>query len=85
LLSHLDALSIRRRNFIRIYYWVKGIAQPVATYAVVGLNQDAEQTGAEHLQLKLEIDRMSGDEREAAADALRRALGLLEKGGQGRH
>jgi hypothetical protein len=37
----------------------------------------------EHLKLELEIDRMSGDERKAAADALRRALGLLEKGGQG--
>jgi hypothetical protein len=37
----------------------------------------------EHLKLELEIDRMSGDERKAAADALRRALGLLKKGGQG--
>jgi len=30
----------------------------------------------------LDADRMSDDERKAAADALRRALGLLEKGGQ---
>jgi PAS domain S-box-containing protein len=60
---------------------VKGIAQPVATYAVVGLNQDPEQAGTAHLRLELEVDRMSGDERKAAADALRRALGLLEKGG----
>jgi PAS domain S-box-containing protein len=59
---------------------VKGIAQPFATYAVLGLNQDLEQAGAQHLRLELEIDRMSGDERKAAADALRRALGLLEKG-----
>jgi adenylate cyclase len=62
---------------------VKGMAQPVTTYAVVGLNKDIEQAGTEHLKLELEIDRMSGDERKAAADALRRALGLLEKGGQG--
>jgi class 3 adenylate cyclase len=62
---------------------VKGIAQPVTTYAVVGLNKGIEQAGTEHLKLELEIDRMSGDERKAAADALRRALGLLEKGGQG--
>jgi PAS domain S-box-containing protein len=57
---------------------VKGIAQPVVTYAVIGLNQDSEQAGTEHLRLELEIDRMSGDERKAAANALRRALGLLE-------
>ena len=61
---------------------VKGIAQPVATYAVVGLKQDAEQAGTAHLRLELDADRMSDDERKAAADALRRALGLLEKGGQ---
>jgi PAS domain S-box-containing protein len=61
---------------------VKGIAQPVATYAVVGLNQAPEQAGTEHLRLELEIDRMSGDERKAAAEALRRALGLLETGSQ---
>ena len=62
---------------------VKGIAQPVATYAVVGLKQDAEQAGTAHLRLELDADRMSDDERKAAADALRRALGLLEKSGQG--
>ncbi len=61
---------------------VKGIAQPVATYAVVGLKQDAEQAGTAHLRLELDADRMSDDERKAAADALRRALGLLEKGDQ---
>jgi PAS domain S-box-containing protein len=62
---------------------VKGIAQPVATYAVIGPKQDAEQAGMAHLRLELDADRMSDDERKAAADALRRALGLLEKGGQG--
>ena len=61
---------------------VKGIAQPVATYAVVGLMQDPERAGTAHLRLELDADRMSDDERKAAADALRRALGLLEKSGQ---
>jgi PAS domain S-box-containing protein len=62
---------------------VKGIAQPVATYAVVGLKQDTEQAGTAHLRLEVDADRMSDKERKAAADVLRRALGLLEKGGQG--
>src|SRR5262245_47226411 len=61
---------------------VKGIAQPVATYAVVGLHQAPEQAGTEHLRLELEIDRMSGEERKVVAEALRRALGLLETGSQ---
>jgi len=64
---------------------VKGIAEPIATYAVVGPNQYSEQAGTAHLRLELEVDRMSGDERKAAADALRRALGLLEKDGQDKH
>ena len=62
---------------------VKGIAQPVATYAVVGLMQDPERAGTAHLRLELDADRMSDDERKAAADALRRALGLLEKSSPG--
>ena len=62
---------------------VKGITQPVATYVVVGKKQDAEQAGTAHLRLELDADRMSDDERKAAADALRRALGLLEKGSHG--
>jgi adenylate cyclase len=61
---------------------VKGIAQPVATYAVVGLKQDAEQAGTAHLRLELDTDRMSDEERKAAADVLRRAPGLFEKGSQ---
>jgi class 3 adenylate cyclase len=60
---------------------VKGIAEPIATYAVVGLNQSPEQADTTHLRLELEVDRMTSDERRAAAEALRRALGLLEKGG----
>jgi adenylate cyclase len=66
----------------RGYVQVKGIAQPVATYAVVGLKQDLEKAGTAHLRLEVDADRMSDAERKAAADVLRRALGLLEKGGQ---
>ena len=62
---------------------VKGIAEPVATYAVIGLHQDLEKASTHHLKLELQVDRMSGDERKAAADALRRALGLLENDEQG--
>jgi hypothetical protein len=47
---------------------VKGIAQPVATYAVFELKRDVELPGTEPLRLELEIDHMSGDE--AAANAL---------------
>jgi adenylate cyclase len=65
----------------RGYVQVKGIAQPVATYAVVGPNEDAEQGATAHLRLEVNADRMSDAERKAAADVLRRALGLLEKGG----
>ena len=58
---------------------VKGIAQPVATYAVLGPKQDADQGATAHLRLELDAERMTDDERKAAADTLRRALGLLEK------
>ena len=59
---------------------VKGIAHPVATYAVLGPKQDAERDMTAHLQLDLDPERMTDDERRAAAEKLRRALGLLEKG-----
>ena len=58
---------------------VKGIAQPVATYVVVRQDRPDEDIDPAHLRLELEVDRMTGDERKAAAEALRRALGLLEK------
>ena len=59
---------------------VKGIAYPVATYAVLGPKQDPERDVTAHLRLDIDPDRMTDDERRAAADKLRRALGLLEKG-----
>jgi class 3 adenylate cyclase len=57
---------------------VKGIAHPVATYAVLGPKLDADRDGFP-LRLELDPDRMTDDERRAAADKLRRALGLLER------
>jgi adenylate cyclase len=75
--------SGRPTHLLLSHVQVKGIAQPVATYAVVGLKQEAEQAGTAHLRLEIDADRMSDNERKAAADALRRALGMLEQGGQG--
>lgn len=58
---------------------VKGIAQPITTYAVMGSLQEGEQTGTAHLRLEFDVGRMSDDERQAAAAKLRHALVLLEK------
>jgi len=62
----------------RGYLQVKGIARPVATYEVVRLKHDSEETETPNLHLEVNADRMSEDERKAAADALRRALVSLE-------
>jgi len=70
-----DSVRCQERGDVQ----VKGIAQPVATYAVVGLDQISDQGDPKHLRFELEVDRMTGEERKAAAEALRRALGLLEK------
>jgi class 3 adenylate cyclase len=59
---------------------VKGIAQPVMTYEAIG-PKGAEQAATTHLRLELDTDRMSEDERAAAAAALRHALDMLEKSG----
>ena len=61
---------------------VKGIADPVTTYAVIGLKHDPDLAGTTHLRLELQVDRMSDDERRAAANKLRHALGLLEEDGR---
>ena len=58
---------------------VKGIVQPVATYAVLGSKQDADRSTAAHLRLEIDPERMTEEERKAAADQLRHALELLEK------
>jgi PAS domain S-box-containing protein len=60
---------------------VKGIAQPITTYAVTGPLKDEEPSGTAHLRLEFDAGRMSDDERQAAAAALRNALALLEKTG----
>jgi adenylate cyclase len=70
-----DDVCCEERDHVR----VKGIADPVATYAVMGSNPESEQQGTAHLRLELNVERMSEDERKSAAEALRRALGLLEK------
>jgi PAS domain S-box-containing protein len=62
---------------------VKGIADPVATYEVVGQRPQSKQPSASHLRLEIDAARMSEEERKMAADELRRALGLLEQGAQG--
>ena len=62
---------------------VKGIAQPVMTYLVSGLKDHADRGDFGHLEIKLEVDRMSDVERKATADALRRALVQLEQDGRG--
>jgi class 3 adenylate cyclase len=66
-----DEIECEERGRIQ----VKGIAQPVATYAVA----EARSTDAEARHLRLEFDpaSMSDDERRNAAAALRRALGVL--------
>jgi class 3 adenylate cyclase/GAF domain-containing protein len=58
---------------------VKGIAQPVAAYAVLGPKQEAEPRDAARLRLDLDPERMTMTERAAAADELRRALTMLEQ------
>jgi class 3 adenylate cyclase/PAS domain-containing protein len=61
---------------------VKGIAQPVIVYEVIGPKDVAAPAAPSHLRLELDTERMSDEERKAAAGALRRALGLLEAGGE---
>ena len=58
---------------------VKGIAQPVAAYAVLGPKQGADPSAGARLRLDIDPERMSMAERAAAADELRRALTMLEK------
>jgi PAS domain S-box-containing protein len=74
-----DEIHCEERGHIR----VKGLAYPVATYAVVGLRADraaaAPPFRAElpHLQLAIAPERMSPAERDEAAAALREALDRL--------
>jgi PAS domain S-box-containing protein len=78
-----DEIHCEERGQVR----VKGIAHPVATYAVIGLRSEPASTwgpvhtDVPHLKLEIEPDLMSTDERQRAASTLRHALGILE--GQG--
>ena len=56
---------------------VKGIAQPVATYLVVGPKSEADESVTPHLRLDIDPARMSEEERRRAAQALRDALTRL--------
>jgi hypothetical protein len=66
---------------------VKGLAYPVATFGVVDLREDLERAGEllreelPHLRLDAAPERMSEEERAAAAVVLRHALARVEKGG----
>ena len=71
-----DEIECQERGRVQ----VKGIAQPVATYAVVGLKADAG-AATPHLRLELAPDHMSADERRRAAEALRAALAKLDEPG----
>jgi len=71
-----DEVRCEERGPVR----VKGIAHPVATYEVVGPKLQSERPSTAHLRLEIDAGRMSEEERKVAAEELRRALGLLEKG-----
>ena len=72
-----DEVRCEERGYVQL----KGIAQPLSTYVVVGLKQEEDKTSSPHLRLELDPERMSQDERQAAAAHLRRALRLLEQDG----
>ena len=66
---------------------VKGIAYPVATYQVVGRRADDGETCRRlrevqaNLTLELDLEAMTGDERDEAVRVLRQALEMLSDGG----
>jgi PAS domain S-box-containing protein len=58
---------------------IRGIPHPVATYEVLGARPSASAPNTAHLRLEMDTACMTDDERRAAAETLRRALGMLEK------
>jgi PAS domain S-box-containing protein len=72
-----DAVRCEERGRVQ----VKGIAEPVLTYSVIG-PREAPAPADTALRLDFDAARMSDEERKAAAEALRRMLGQLEQGGQ---
>ena len=73
-----EEIACEEKGHIR----VRGIAYPVATYAVSGLKADLAAAGpvraqTPHLRLELDPARMAPEERRAAAAALREAIRRL--------
>jgi hypothetical protein len=77
-----DTIQCEERGQIR----VRGIAYPVATYAVVALKSDTRSDGGRihaelpHLRLEADPELMSAEERDQAAAALRQALSRFGNG-----
>jgi PAS domain S-box-containing protein len=71
-----DKMRCEQRGEVR----VKGIADPVATYVVTGVQEERERADSAHLRLEFEVDRMTSVERAAAAEQLQRALKRLQTG-----
>ena len=71
-----DKVRCEERGEVR----VKGIADPVATYVVTGVQEERERADSAHLRLEFEVDRMTSEERAAAAEQLQRALKRLQTG-----
>ncbi len=77
-----DTIQCEERGQIR----VRGIAYPVATYAVVALKSDTRSDGGRihaelpHLSLEADPGLMSAEERDQAAAALRQALSRFGNG-----
>ncbi|MFD3191644.1 adenylate/guanylate cyclase domain-containing protein [Sedimentitalea sp. HM32M-2] len=80
-----DKIACRARGEIG----VKGIAYPVATYSVLDARQALEGLQNElhahhaHLRLDLNVGLMGPEDRETAAESLKKALRLLEHGPHG--
>jgi adenylate cyclase len=70
-----DDMHCEERGHIQ----VRGIAQPVAAYAVLGPKHGAAPEVRTPLRPDFDPERMSMAERAAAADELRRVLTTLEK------
>ena len=76
-----DEIECEERGHIT----VRGIAYPIMTYRAVGLKSDAAaprpaiRTELPHLKLDADPERMSAEERNQAAIALRDALARIAK------
>lgn len=77
-----DQVDCKKRGEIE----VKGIAYPVATYCILNARETLESDRQEiherhnHLRLDLNVALMASEDRAVAADSLKQALRLLERG-----